>query len=399
MRSPADGRKRLVAFALFAILVVLAPSWVSAATTQSDLVLIREGDVVPEDLYAAGNNIRISGRIEGDLVASSFGELRIDGVVEGSVTAIASSVVISGVVDGSVRVVARDVVVEGTIGEDLAVIAATATTTNSASIGRDVVAAVWRADLNGSIGRGFEGYMRNARLSARVGGNVEIDVRSLTVSDTARVDGDLAFRSSREAVIDEAAIISGSVLDRRPLATNVRVVGLGLLVRVLLIVFGTGLGLAMVWAATERAVASARVLGSRAPVALGQGLAIVALPFVLVAGVVAVGSVMSPEAALPVLGVSLPLGLALAGALVLAALVSPVPPAIFIGRKLAPSRSPYAQFLAGFVVLVVLVALPVVGRFFLAAVVVAGIGGWITSERPAGEMAGDPPLVTATTEN
>jgi cytoskeletal protein CcmA (bactofilin family) len=106
---------------LVVLVVLLAPLPARAETTQSDLVLIREDDVVTEDLYAAGNTVQISGRIEGDLVASAFGELRIDGTVEGDVTVIASRVVIAGVVDGSVRVTAPEVVIEGSIGDDLVV--------------------------------------------------------------------------------------------------------------------------------------------------------------------------------------------------------------------------------------------------------------------------------------
>jgi cytoskeletal protein CcmA (bactofilin family) len=390
MRSP--GERRPAAFVgaltrsllLVVLVAMLAPLPARAETTQSDLVLIREDDVVAEDLYAAGNTVQISGRIEGDLVASAFGELRIDGTVEGDVTVIASRVVIAGVVEGSVRVTAPEVLIEGTIGDDLVVAGRIVTITRSASVGRDTVVAAWRLSHDGGQGRDIEGFIRTATLGGEVTGNVEIDVRSLTVTDTARVGGDLAFRSSRQAMIADSAQVSGSLLERTPLPPNVRVSGLVLLIRVLLVVFGAALGLSMVWAATARAVESAAALRLRAGTVVGQGLAVAVTPVLLIGGVVAVASFMSPEAALPLLAVALPFTLGLLGLLVLAALVAPVPPAIVIGSRLRPSGSVYAHFLLGFLVIATVAALPFVGRFVLLAVVVIGIGAWLTRAERAG---------------
>lgn len=384
MRSPAEPRRwaplLLVALATSALVSLAAPA--RAETTQSDFVLIRQEDVVAEDLYAAGNRIQIAGRIEGDLVASSFGELRIDGTVEGDVTAIAGTVIIAGVVEGSVRVVSPEVVLEGRIGEDLTAVARDVSIAPGASVGRDIVTAAWKLDMEGDLGRKLEGFVRNATLGGTVDGDVEIDVRTLEVTDSASVAGDLAFRSSRPATIAQGAEVGGATLDRTPLSPNVRVLGLGLLSRVLMVVFGAGLGLSMVWAATHRADRSARVLSLRPLAASAQGLAVVALPFLLVGGVFAITSVMSPEAALPLVLGTLPFLLAILGLLVLAALVSPVPPAVFIGRRLRPQVSIYAQYLIGFLVIVLVASIPYVGRVALAAVVVVGIGGWITDERP-----------------
>jgi hypothetical protein len=78
-------------------------------------------------------------------------------------------------------------------------------------------------------------------------------------------------------VIADSAEVSGSVLERTPLSPNVRVSGLALLIRVLLVVFGAALGLSMVWAATARAAESAAALRLRAWTVVGQGLAVAAL--------------------------------------------------------------------------------------------------------------------------
>jgi hypothetical protein len=103
----------------------------------------------------------------------------------------------------------------------------------------------------------------------------------------------------------------------------------------------------------------------------------------LIGGVVAIAAFMSPEAALPLLAVALPFTLGLLGLLVLAAMVAPVPPAIFIGGRLRPSSSVYARFLLGFLVIVV-VAARALCRTLLP---VRGGGGWDRSLADQGGTA------------
>ena len=73
-----------------------------AETIESGTVLIREGDVVAEDLYVAANRVQIDGLVEGDLTVAAFGAVVIGGEVEGSVTVLASRVEVTGTVGGSV---------------------------------------------------------------------------------------------------------------------------------------------------------------------------------------------------------------------------------------------------------------------------------------------------------
>ena len=378
MRSLAERRLRVPALLLTLVAVLAIPGVAAAETTQSDLVLIRAEDVVTEDLFAAGNTIQIAGRIEGDLVASSLGELRIDGTIEGSVNAVASRVVIAGVVDGSVRVVASEVVIEGTIGGDLATAARRVSIEPRGKVGRDLLIANWTTEVAGDVGRNIDGFARNLTIAGRITQNVDVDVTNLLVLDTARIDGDLGYRSANEGDVASGAAVGGSILDRRPLSPNVRLTGLGFLIRVLMIVFGAALGLAMIWATGQRSVAAGRALRTRPVASVGQGLAVAAIPPLLLGGVATALSYMAPESAFPLLAVAIPFLLAVIGTFALASIITPLPPALAIGSKMASERSAYAQFLAGFGVLSVLMLLPYIGSYVIAGVLVAGLGAWIT---------------------
>ena len=82
---------------------------VLAERAAANTVLVREGDVVNEDLYAGGNRVLIEGTVRGDLVVAAFQELKISGAVEGDVVGYSPLVSIDGSVGGSLRV-AADVV-------------------------------------------------------------------------------------------------------------------------------------------------------------------------------------------------------------------------------------------------------------------------------------------------
>lgn len=380
MRSDGErrARRRAGGLSLLVVGLLLAPLPVAAETTQSDLVLIREGDVVGEDLYAAGNRIDIDGVIEGDLVAAAFGETRIDGRVDGSVTVLSGRVVIAGAVGESVRTAGGEVVIEGDVGGDVVVAAGTVTVARGGSVGRDVIGAVWRGEVAGSAGRNIEGVFRTLDVGGRVEGSVDVGVRSLVVGETAVIEGDLAYRSSRPAAIADGAVVEGSSLERTPLSPNVRIIGLGLLLRALLAVFAAGLGLSVVWSSPARAERAAAALGARPLISIGWGAAVVALPLVLVGGVVGVASLMPPEAGIPLAVVSLPVLFAVLGVILIVALVAPVPPAIVVGSRLASRRSLYGRFLLGFAALAVLGLIPIVGRILVVATATLGIGAWIT---------------------
>ena len=169
MRSPSERPTGRVTIGLLLIAVVVGGLMVparpaAAETVESDYVLIRPTDVMTEDVYALGNRIQVDGTIQGDLVAAAAGEIRINGTVTGSVTAIASTVVVTGTIQGSLRVMARSVEVDqGTVGGDVAVTAWDVT--SHGLVGRDVIVFSRHLTLAGKIGRNAGARLELAPLS------------------------------------------------------------------------------------------------------------------------------------------------------------------------------------------------------------------------------------------
>ena len=179
-------------------------------------IIVPEGDVVEEDLYAFGELVLIEGTVRGDLFAVT-GELRIAGSVEGDVIALVwGPVEIAGEVDGAVRIAAIRLGVDGNIGDDLAALVIEADL--AGSVGRDVLLVGGETSIEGSIGRYLRLQSIRLRIDGQVGRDVLARVDSLTFGSGARVLGDVLYRASSDAATDDDVAISGQFIRRTVLA-------------------------------------------------------------------------------------------------------------------------------------------------------------------------------------
>ena len=366
----------LVSAAAAICLLVSGPLPAAAERIQSNVVLVREGQTISEDLYAAGDVIVVSGLIEGDLVAVAYTEIRIEGEVRGSVFALASRVVIDGAVGGSVRVAAPDVEINGTVVDDVFVGAIDVMIGSEAEIGRDAL--VWGNDasLSGRVGRNIEGQFRHGTVAATVDGDVDITVSNLSVAPTAEIAGDLVYVGDEGATISDDAEIGGSVIAKSQLPPNVRIRALRLLVRVLAGLGAVALGLALIWSMPDRSMRAARGVFDRPLVALAWGLGLASIP-VAMALIVGLFVSLSPASTgLPLLLVFAPLVIGAFALLTMGLLSAPVPIGAAIGRRIGPARSIYAWFVMGATVLAAASLLPVLGPVILAVGSLLGLGGW-----------------------
>ena len=379
--------------ALVLVSVLLGALPAAAERTQSDFVLIREGETVSEDLYAAGDVILIAGLIEGDLMATAFTEIRITGEVRGSVFALASKVVIDGAVGGSLRAAGGSVEVNGDVGEDVFVAGVDVLFGTEAEIGRDGL--VWANDaaLAGRVGRNIEGQFRRGTVAAKVERDVDVTVGMLTVAPTAEIGGDLIYVSDERAQIRDGAVVDGSVIAESVLPPNVRIRALYLMVRILVGLAIVALGLGLIWSFPERSREAADSVSERPLFALAWGAGLASIP-VAMALIVWLFVSLSPAATgLPLLLVFAPLVIAAFAVLIVALLSAPVPIGAAIGRRIGPARSVYAWFVIGAAVLGVLSVVPILGTVVLVLGSLVGLGGWFVEPRRAETLEAEPSAV------
>lgn len=346
-----------------------------ASRATADVVLVAEGDVVADDLYAAGQVITINGLVEGDLFFWAADRLEINGEVTGNVTGAAGTMRINGRVGGSVRVVGWDLAAGGSVGRDLFGIGWRVAV--DGAIGRDVLAWTRNLAAGGSVGRDIAGQAwGTALLAGGVGRDVDLTVDRLRVAAGADIAEDLVYRSPRSATVSEQATVGGNLIRRPPLVPNLSVgaasttltiaVWLCYMIVGLLVIRIPGYGQA------------AQRVRARPWFSLGWGAAaLLGLPllFALFLWVIIVFTGWNLWIALgaALLGASLVLGLAIAAGL------CSIPALIATGRWLSRGRlSPYGAFalVASAVGLSLLLAPFYIGQALLGAAALFGAGAF-----------------------
>lgn len=383
---PSPSRSAFLLVFLTGLLLSLALPAGAADTEGSDLIIITEGDVLTEDLYAAANRVIIRGRVEGDLIAVASQDVLIEGEVTGSVMAAASEVVVTGTIGGSLRATSPSVVVDGSIGNDVVAGVGSFELKPGGSIQGDVVVWAWSAMLFGSVGGDLRGSQRSLSLQGSVDGDVTVSVGELNITGPLFVGGDLNYRSGGEAEGLDQADVTGAVVRQAPVPANIRLRALGLVGQVIVAIALAAVALLVVWAWPERTEAAHESFLASPVRSYLWGTAIMFSP-VLVLGLAGlILGLAPPSAALPLVAALVPLILALFGLVLVLALVAGVPVAAWVGSRLRKNTTIAGAVGLGSLVIAILWLIPLVGWIVPLLVLTGGLGAWIQS---FGASAGD----------
>ena len=177
----------------------------------SRTVSVPSGEVVPDNLYAVGEDIFLSGKIDGDLTAAG-GSIFIDGTVSHDITIGAGHVQMNGTGGGDFRVAGGEVVLAGKVAGDLVVAAGTVQVLPTASIGGDVILAGGNISLEGTLAKSLKAVAGQVIVNGVVTGPVGVRAGWLTLGENARLGNELAYFSPDEAQVSKTAKIAGPVI-------------------------------------------------------------------------------------------------------------------------------------------------------------------------------------------
>lgn len=365
--------------AAFVSIVAPLPA-VAAETANSEFVIIREDDVVADDLYAGAIRVVVEGRVDGDLIAFAAEEVVINGSVGGSVVAVTPRVVVSGSVDGSVRAVAGSVSVDGTVTGDLVATGIDLELGPDSTVAGEVLAWVWALRSLGEVGD-LSGTQRTVDLGGTVERDVDVSVDRLRVVQPLVVGGDLGFRSENDAEGLDQATVGGVVVDKEPLPPNIRVRALALFTRFLVVLFLTIAALTISWGWADRTSAAIKA-ASLAPLrSWGTGALVAFSPLILIGIAALIVALAPPAASLPLVAVMAPVILALVGVVGAVSVVAGVPAVGWVGSRLFPRKSIHAGVLAGSLIIGALWFLPILAWLIPVVVLPLGLGAWARTWR------------------
>ena len=383
-----------IVLGLLALMLFASPA--AAAEFRTDeTVRIGADETIDGDLFVGGTTIIIEGTVNGDVFAAGT-TITIRGTINGSVNAAGTRIEIEGPIERGVRVAGQEIVIAAPVGGDVILLGQTAEVTGAGRVGGDVLFGVSEITLAGNVGRRVSGGAETLRLAAAVGQGVDVGVNDLVVEPSARINGDLRYRSNNEAQV-AAGTVTGQVLRQAaPTDFSVDAGGAardtirGSVARIVVLAL---LGLLLLVAARgwmERATTQMM----RRPVAsllMGVLVGIATVPAIIIVGgivLVIFGVVFGAGGVLA----TIPLPLAGLGLYALALYISPVFVALLIGRLLMGrfSATGFLALVVGLIVLAVLGVIPYVGWAITGLATVLGLGGALLAGRGAAQAAVSP---------
>jgi cytoskeletal protein CcmA (bactofilin family) len=205
-------RRRLQQPGLRLLIVLLMLSLPSLALERrhADFVTVAANETVDDTLLAAGNTVRVEGVINGDLLA--FGRIvEVRGTVKGDLITFAQRTVVSGTVEGNIFDFSQSFDLDGQLGHSMYAWVQSLRVDNRGHVGEGIVVGAGEVNLEGEMKRSATIFAGNADVSGSIGRELTMAGGSLTLTDTARVGGDLSARvhQLQDVHIADRATIAG----------------------------------------------------------------------------------------------------------------------------------------------------------------------------------------------
>ena len=205
------GRLRPPSLRLLIVVLALSLPGFALERRHGESVTVPATETVDDTLMAAGNTVRIEGVINGDLLA--FGRtVEIRGTVKGDLVSFAKRTVVSGTVEGRIYTFSESLDLDGQLGHSLYGFAQSLRVNDRGHVGEGILAAAGDISIEGDVKRGVDILASgNADVTGSIGRNLTMSGVGLTLTNTARVGGNLSARvhQLKDVHIAESATIAG----------------------------------------------------------------------------------------------------------------------------------------------------------------------------------------------
>ncbi len=431
MEKEKMSKNRFTKIIIISSLVMLAffvfvPVASAFTGRDGDVVNIKKGEVINDDLYVTGREIVVDGTIKGDLVV--FGKsVTVNGTVEGDLLGFAQQIDIAGNILGDVRAAGAVITLEpeSKVNNDLVSAGYCLNAKSGSFIGKDMLFAgyqgsvaseitrnakfaAWGLDIKGSIGGDLNAEVAPSKepqdfdLRTVVPDLPEIpDVRSgMTVDKEAKIGGSVTYTSKEEIVFPDGIPASGKITHLLPKpdsedtkkvveSTPQSLAMAWLLDNLRFVIAMLIVGLLCVWLIPQWVKLPADKLAVEPWPSLGWGflsfisywvLASIAVAAVLLIGIFLGVFTLGGLCASVIVGGLASLASITVVFLLVAAYFSKVIVSYWVGQFILNKTNPqmannkYAIFFVGLAILVILAAIPLLGGVIKAVVTLFGLG-------------------------
>lgn len=212
----AQTVKKTLVFSAVILLVLFSSSSLFAfMARRGGSVSVGPSEVIDEDLYLAGDDITVEGKVNGNLFCAGR-TVKVLGSVKGSAWLAGNRVLISGEVSDGVKAAARSFTLEGGVGGDLIAAGGEVFLRKGSAVKRDLVVAGRKVSFGGTVDGDVRGAGQTVDVTGTIKGDAKFLVQNLTLSPAARVGGDLVYISASEAKLESGAEVGGKITRRPP---------------------------------------------------------------------------------------------------------------------------------------------------------------------------------------
>ncbi len=166
--------------------------------------------VYNDDLFIAGNKIKMESRVDGDLFASCQEIVHLDTVL-GSFNSFSFNAQVLGPVKQSYRGWGFSINCNAPVGRNILIFGNEITIGPQADIAQDGDIFCSKLIFKGRLGGNLKIEAHYAEINGHVGGDVEFEDGDLKIGSDAVIDGDVYYRSPRKAEISNSANIYGEI--------------------------------------------------------------------------------------------------------------------------------------------------------------------------------------------
>lgn len=194
---------------LIVLLTMSLPSF-ALERRHGEFVTVAANETVDDNLLVAGNTVRVEGVINGDLLA--FGRtVEVRGNVKGDLVSFAKRTVVSGTVEGRIYNFSQSLDLEGQLGHSIYGWVQSLRVDDRGHVGDGIVVGAGDVSLEGEVKRSATIFAGNADVSGSIGRDLTMAGGSLTLTNTARVGGNLSarVRHLKDVHIADGATIAG----------------------------------------------------------------------------------------------------------------------------------------------------------------------------------------------
>lgn len=350
--------------ALFVSILLLTSVTVFAAQSNVDYV-IPKGEVRNNIVFGAGQTFSNSGTVNDDIFAAGRAVTN-EGTVNGDMFVAAQNAMINGTISGSIRALAETINVSARVDRNVLAAGRVITLEKAGTINGSMNAAGQTVTVNGVINKGFNAAGASVFIDGTVTGDVYIEADNITVTPNARIDGNLSYKSSKEANIP-AGVVTGKInknITPKAVAApkEEKPFSIGNIISKLLWIISSFLLGALLIKLFERFFTTS---SDTIKTSWGKYLGIGFLTLIIV-----------PIAVLMLLVtiIGIPIGLVSLVIYFLFLYLAKIPVSIFVGGLLLKDKSIYLKLLLGLVILGVIYLIPYLGGITSFAVILTGLG-------------------------